>query len=147
MILRDERNVDACTWPETPLGHLARDSFVPLMKQGSTDSLSASNWKATGGGPRLAPATPTRIQRLHRRALRPRAGPLRLPVLMLRGTEANVDEGGDRTRGWAALTDSIEVVDVPGTHSSVLQPPRVESLGRALSRSLDAPPHTGPPKQ
>ncbi|RKH08371.1 non-ribosomal peptide synthetase [Corallococcus sp. CA053C] len=68
--------------------------------------------------------------------------PLRVPVLMLRGTEANVDEGGDRTRGWAALTDSIEVVDVPGTHYSVLQPPQVDSVGRALSRYLDAPPLT-----
>ncbi|RKH52739.1 condensation domain-containing protein, partial [Corallococcus llansteffanensis] len=68
--------------------------------------------------------------------------PLRVPVLMLRGTEANVDEGGDRTRGWAALTDSIEVVDVPGTHYSVLQPPQVDSVGRALARYLDAPPLT-----
>ncbi|RKH56576.1 DHHA1 domain-containing protein [Corallococcus llansteffanensis] len=40
MILYDERNVDACTWPETPLGRLARDYFVPLMKQGSTAYLS-----------------------------------------------------------------------------------------------------------
>ncbi|RKH46307.1 GNAT family N-acetyltransferase [Corallococcus sicarius] len=36
MILYDERNVDACSWPETPEGRLARDYLVPLMKRGST---------------------------------------------------------------------------------------------------------------
>ncbi|MBN8226873.1 amino acid adenylation domain-containing protein [Corallococcus macrosporus] len=66
--------------------------------------------------------------------------PLGVPVWLLRGTEANVDEGSDRTRGWAALTPDPRVVDVPGTHYSVLQSPQVEVLGRALARVLESPP-------
>ncbi|MBJ6760929.1 amino acid adenylation domain-containing protein [Myxococcaceae bacterium JPH2] len=59
--------------------------------------------------------------------------PLNLPVTLLRGTEADVDEGADRTRGWSKLASQVEVVDVPGDHFSILRSPQVEAVARALA--------------
>ncbi|MBZ4419378.1 non-ribosomal peptide synthetase [Myxococcus sp. RHSTA-1-4] len=77
---------------------------------------------------------------LHQHVLRP----LSLPVVLLRGTEAEVGEAHVPDRGWAALASQVEVVDVSGDHYTVLQAPHVETLASALSRVLEVYPARSP---
>ncbi len=44
--------------------------------------------------------------------------------------------GLDGTGGWGAFAKAVEVVTVPGDHHSIVRPPHVEALARALREAL-----------
>ncbi|NMO14854.1 amino acid adenylation domain-containing protein [Pyxidicoccus fallax] len=73
---------------------------------------------------------------LHQHVLRP----LALPVILLRGTEAEVGEAHVPDRGWAALASEVDIVEVSGDHYTVLHAPHVETLASALTRVLEGSP-------
>jgi thioesterase domain-containing protein len=82
-----------------------------------------------------------RVLRTNLRAVHgapPRAG--RVPVLLLRASEGarSLEEDGDGTLGWSALTPERVVVRfVPGNHESLLEPPHVSVLAEELDRILE----------
>jgi thioesterase domain-containing protein len=60
--------------------------------------------------------------------------PLSYPVLLLRPAIHGV---GDPTLGWGRICNSgLEVVEVPGDHSSIFREPHVQTLGRILGERL-----------
>ncbi|HEU4881042.1 MAG TPA: thioesterase domain-containing protein, partial [Longimicrobium sp.] len=77
-------------------------------------------------------------RRVHQQALRA-YDPRPLPVVVhLFAARASPME--DPSRGWRDLLPegSLQVTPVPGTHSSMMDPPNVAVLGEALSRGLRA---------
>jgi amino acid adenylation domain-containing protein len=67
----------------------------------------------------------------------PQMGRQRLTLLRAMGESYPVDR--DPSLGWAALTSGgIEIIDVPGTHYSMIAPPHVTELAEQLRHGLDA---------
>ena len=52
-------------------------------------------------------------------------------VVLFRSIEG-LERSGDRSRGWEAFAPSLEVVEVSGPHTQLLDPPYVEGLAAAL---------------
>jgi thioesterase domain-containing protein len=65
------------------------------------------------------------------RAWQPRPFPGRITVLRAAG--GHLDGDG----GWGSLAAGVDVVTVPGNHHSMVTPPHVETLARALSEALE----------
>jgi amino acid adenylation domain-containing protein len=68
--------------------------------------------------------------------------PIRCPLTIFRADE-NVFDSPESARdglGWASVAAAgFEVIDVPGDHLSILQPPNVGALAQHLKRLLDDP--------
>ena len=61
--------------------------------------------------------------------------PYPAPVVYFRASRTGA-RGGQR-EGWRGiLTGQVEVVDVPGNHSSIMTEPEVETLGARMSEKL-----------
>ncbi|MFY2563331.1 thioesterase domain-containing protein, partial [Corallococcus terminator] len=74
---------------------------------------------------------------LHQHSLRAGSGPL---TVILGDDSAGDEPSVGRDRGWAALAaHAVDVLTLPGDHYSLLQPPHVEALARALTSLLEQP--------
>jgi thioesterase domain-containing protein len=68
---------------------------------------------------------------------RPRA--LASRGVLFRALDSYKDPRYDACLGWSRLfTEGVEIVEVPGDHSSMWQEPRLSTLAQACERSLDA---------
>jgi len=65
------------------------------------------------------------------RAWKPRCYPGKVTVFRAAGSDRLGRDGG-----WGTLAGSLEVVTVPGDHHSLVKPPHVEALARALKGAL-----------
>ncbi|PTL76744.1 non-ribosomal peptide synthetase [Vitiosangium sp. GDMCC 1.1324] len=108
------------------------------------EALFTANLAQTLGPPQEVPADELRrLQRVFTGCVRAlyqhTLSPLPLPLTMLRGQEAQVGDPEAPDRGWAALVNHLDMVEVPGDHYSALRAPNVETVARTLTRLLEPP--------
>ncbi|NOU23274.1 MAG: hypothetical protein HOO93_16105, partial [Methyloglobulus sp.] len=61
--------------------------------------------------------------------------PLSIPLTLFAATENNTLV--DSTYGWESLVDQLQIIPVGGNHLSIMTPPHIEALGRAISEVLN----------
>ena len=63
----------------------------------------------------------------------PRPYPGKVTVFRAEGSDRL---GADGTGGWGAFARELEVITVPGDHHTLVRPPHVEALARALREEM-----------
>ncbi|HET9226969.1 MAG TPA: hypothetical protein VFR31_09895, partial [Thermoanaerobaculia bacterium] len=67
------------------------------------------------------------------RVWEPRSYPGKVTVFRAAGSERLGEDMG----GWGEFAGALEVVTVPGDHHTMVRPPHVEALARALREKMD----------
>jgi thioesterase domain-containing protein/acyl carrier protein len=102
------------------------DYLGPKLKLGWRDRVSTSFRRITASGRNV------NVQALSNYEVKPYAG----RVTLFRARHGSPRVHADPLRGWGDIADAVDVIEVPGTHNSMLEQPHVGALGEALSHCI-----------